>query len=233
MAPNEGDYDPSLMKQALGVGEIIGKEKNNKQYHGSVPFDDKTPVYMIDQEIFHKLIEDGIQLLRNSRIQITPEVVKLFPDEIDFSVIRNDDSPDKIKLYLDRFFYTHDLDNYTYVRYASMQRFLDEEELPNYEAHRHSPKLDTIEDSVVIRDDIRKAKGLEDKIKELPECLDKSENIITPEDVYGGNDMPEKPTKGMWFYDGDEWYEIDDYDDDGFDDDIDPDIFWDRGRNNR
>ena len=225
MAPKEEDYDPSLMKQALGVGEIEGT-KDKKQYHGTVPFDNKTPVYMIEQEIFHKLIEDGIQLLRNSRIPITPEVVKLFPDEIDFSVIRDDDTPDKIKLYLDRFFYTHDLDNYTYVRFASMQRFLDEEELPNYEAHRHSPKLDTIEDSVVIRDDVLKAKSLEDKIKK------DNPGLITPEDVYGGNDMPEKPTKGMWFYDGDEWYEIDDYDD-GFDDDIDPDIFWDRGRNNR
>lgn len=225
MAPKEEDYDPSLMKQALGVGEIEGT-KDKKQYHGTVPFDNKTPVYMIEQEIFHKLIEDGIQLLRNSRIPITPEVVKLFPDEIDFSVIRDDDTPDKIKLYLDRFFYTHDLDNYTYVRFASMQRFLDEEELPNYEAHRHSPKLDTIEDSVVIRDDVLKAKSLEDKIKK------DNPGLITPEDVYGGNDMPEKPTKGMWFYDGNEWYEIDDYDD-GFDDDIDPDIFWDRGRNNR
>lgn len=225
MAPNEEDYDPNIMKQALGVGEILGKEKNKKQYHGSVPFDDGTPVYMIDQENFHKLMNDGIQLLRNSRIPITPDVVKLFPDEIDFSVIRDDDQPDTVKLYLDRFFYTHDLDNYIYARYASMDRFLQEEELPNYEAHRHSPKLDTVEDSVVIRDDMLKAKSLEDKTKEPLECLD-NEHIITPEDVYGGYGMPEKPTKGMWYFNGEEWYELDDYADD--DDDS---TFWDNWGN--
>ena len=222
MVPNEGDYDPSIMKQALGVGEILGT-KDHKQYHGSVPFDDGTPVYMIDQETFHKLIEDGIQILRNTRIQITPDVVKLFPDEIDFSVVRDDDSPDTIKLYLDRHFYTHDLDSYVYARYASMDKFFEEEELQNYEAHRTVPKLDMIEDEIVVKDDIRKAKGLEAKTKELPECLDKLEHMITPEDVYSGgmreeDNMPPHPTKGMWFYDGDEWYEIDDYSDDDDDD---------------
>lgn len=172
MAPEKEDYDESIMKQAIGAGRIEdGTGDFPRTYNGTVPFDIGTDVYMIDQETFHKFVKDGLRLLSDNRVPISPQIVQMMPDELHFATEGGSNEPKLTKLFLDRYFYTHDLMSYVYVRYASMNQFFEEEELANYESHRHTPRIDPIEDNAVIRDDVRKAKGLEGKIKE--ECGDK------------------------------------------------------------
>lgn len=196
-----------FLRNPIGAGTITHSAAHDmKLYQGTVPFKEGDEVYMIKQEVFSGLIKNCLSLLLQSNVPMSDEMIGMFPDSLHFTDTDEETGEERemASLFLDRNFYSHDGEEYAYVRFASIGEFNRTGDLVRKVDYS---KGDSIEDIVIERDNMNKYRAMQ-VLGLLP--------VPPPEEVtrtqLDGNTLYRGPDGKVYWSDGQDEYEIQDFD---------------------
>jgi hypothetical protein len=105
----------------IDLGRIV-KQKNGLGYVGSMKFKEGDEVYLVKKEDYEESLKDVMRIMLKRGMNMADEFIQYFPDTVIFDNLPHPH-------YLDRRIYTANLEKEFWIRYSTIEKFIDEGDL--------------------------------------------------------------------------------------------------------